>query len=690
MINDFLTVFKWWLYILLIGIPFIPLTNFIFKDFFDKGYLFSKTISIIILSYTIWLLSSLKILTFSRFSILFILILFMVFAAAFSIHKRYLNLEKLNIQSLKIFILEELLFLAGLLFWSYVRGFNPKINGLEKYMDFGFVNALLKCNYMPPADIWFAGNNINYYYFGHYICAFLTKLSQIPSSYTYNLMLASIFSFTLCLTFSIVSNMTHLKGKTNFKKVIIAGIISALLITFGGTLHTFIYTAGIHVQQYIGLFKGTIKPYFYADATRYIGYNPSTNDKTIHEFPLYSFVVSDLHGHVSDIPFVLTFIAILLNFFSDNTNKLRNNISIAIMSLLLATFYMTNTWDYPMYLMAAGFTLLYLGIKKYNNIASAFGYAVINGIILVAVSQILVLPFTLKFKQIANGVGLVAAHTPLYQLAVLWGYQLFFVACFAVFLAVSKKQNNFDFKDFYTIILSACAIILVILPEVIYIIDIYGITYQRANTMFKFTYQAFIMFSIVTGYIAVQIVTNIQKRYLRNIIAVFFTLILILPMIYPFYAIKGYYGNIKPSNYKELYGLDYLNESYPDDLKVINWINTNIKNQAVILEANGDSYTDYCRISASTGNPTIIGWYAHEWLWRGYSDELNNRVNEVKTVYESDNLQETKKIIHKYNVKYIVIGKLERNKFTKLNENKLKGLGKVVFKSNDTYLIKLQ
>ena len=38
--------------------------------------------------------------------------------------------------------------------------------------------------------------------------------------------------------------------------------------------------------------------YWYPNATRFI-------HNTIHEFPLYSFVVSDLHGHVLDIPIVL-------------------------------------------------------------------------------------------------------------------------------------------------------------------------------------------------------------------------------------------------------------------------------------------------------------------------------------------------------------------------------------------------
>ena len=52
--------------------------------------------------------------------------------------------------------------------------------------------------------------------------------------------------------------------------------------------------------------------YWFPDATRYIGYNPyREEDRTIHEFPCYSFVLGDLHAHVVNIIFVLLVIALL-------------------------------------------------------------------------------------------------------------------------------------------------------------------------------------------------------------------------------------------------------------------------------------------------------------------------------------------------------------------------------------------
>lgn len=770
MIHDFSLVFQFWLWILLLTVPFIPLTNYIFKNFFDKGYLFSKTIGIIISSFILWFLSSLKIAPFERVSIFVIIIILYVavFALLFKIKKVNKLSELLNKKDLKIFIAEEILFLIGICFWSYVRGFKPEINGLEKYMDFGFINALLKSKYMPPIDIWFAGKNINYYYYGHYICAFLTKLSGIPSSYTYNIMLATVFSFCLCLTFSIASNMTFIKEKMNFKKIIIAGVVSALLVTFGGSLHTFCYTAGINIEKSIGLFNGNIPNYYYPDSTRYIGYNPDTNDKTIHEFPLYSFVVADLHGHVSDIPFVLTFIALILNFFSGELTKKRFLMTEALLPIFLAVFYMTNTWDYPIYLMVAGLSIIYIAYKKYvssslssrdllnssiiyrtfdkyvfsskqdprkTNIVDidhenlikiilAILYVVVNAIIVIGVSLLISLPYILKFKQISSGIGIPwNHHSPLYQLFVLWGYQIFFVICFIMLCfrradeakmntnigvasnvvnnkkgssikkgkkPINKKKININEDiDAFAIILSICAVFLVFLPEVIFVKDIYGDTYERANTMFKFTYQSFIMFGILVGFIVVQLVCNIKEKGRKILYSAAFTIILALPMMYPFYAIYQDYGSLKASNYKGLDGVAYLKDKSQDDLNIVNWLDQNVKYQTPILEANGDSYTDYGRISSITGNPTILGWFAHEWLWRGYNNELNNRVTEVQTVYECADIDNAKKILKKYNIKYIVVGNLERTKFTGINEANLSSLGTVTYSSNDEYVIKV-
>ena len=137
MINDILLVLQWWTVLFGIGIIFLPFTSLFFSKFGDFGYIFSKTLGIIIISYTIYLLSFLHVVPFSTTSIF--LVLWLYFLINVIVLKKQ-NLKKLLFQKKKIFLVQECIFLSAILIWSYVRAFQPDINGLEKFMDFGFVN----------------------------------------------------------------------------------------------------------------------------------------------------------------------------------------------------------------------------------------------------------------------------------------------------------------------------------------------------------------------------------------------------------------------------------------------------------------------------------------------------------------------------------------------------------------------
>jgi YYY domain-containing protein len=705
MSGDLFLITKWWLYILLIGVLFLPLTQKYFRPFFDKGYGFSKVVGILVLSYSSWLLTSLGVIGSDKIYSIAIPLALIPIAAFMCKGSNILRDIKENIH---IILFEELLFMGMLFLWCYVRGLQPDIYGLEKYMDFGFVNAILRADSMPPIDIWFAGKGINYYYFGHYICAYLIKLSGIEPAISYNLMIATLFSLSFLLTFSLASNLLYMMKRFSVKKLMIAGLIAASLLSFGGNLHSFLYGYGV---------LGDSSTYYYPNSTRYIGYNPSTDDKTIHEFPTYSFIVSDLHGHVSDIPTVLTFMAIILGCFTAGEGIGHLGFGkVVLLGFLLSTIYMTNTWDYPIYITVLAITMLYRHTHIYFNTLKPTNPIIKTlAVVLaaIALSQVFALPYSLKFEGISAGVGLVHYRTPLYQMAILWGYQLFYVLCFTVFLIISTRERmkvrhkecsalsskeswlgrlvkNIAVPDMLCLIICCCGLGLLLIPEIVYVTDIYSSGYHRANTMFKLTYQAFIMFCIVAGYIVVRIPSALRNRSSKALTAIILLIVYLLPMSYFPLALKGYYTTWKPSNYKGIDGLQFLESKHPEDYGVIEWLNANVNGQPTILEAHGDSYTNYGRISMSTGLPTVQGWFVHEWLWRNDKNEPLNRGKEVQTVYESQDIDAVWDIIRKYDIQYIIVGDLEREKFVTLNEEKLVSLGEVVFESGNTKVIRVR
>ena len=745
MFSDLGNILPWWLAIFGLGLVFLPLTRKFFANFFDQGYLFAKVLSLLFSAYLVWLLASLKILPFTQPTILLIiaigvitnlLIFFRRRGATPSADGHYPPL-------LLIFIFEELMFFITLVAWSFLRGFQPNIQGLEKFMDFGFVNSILRSKFFPPADMWFAGETINYYYFGHFVTAFLTKLTGIDPAVSYNLMIATLFAFTFSLTFSLTGNLIYL-SRRHWKLIILGGLISALLISLGTNLHSAYYNfkMGILKKPYC---DGSLF-YWYPNATRYIGYCPNVEDKTIHEFPSYSFIVSDLHGHVINIPFVMLFLALALNlliFLKSDSKKTFNFflfckevlISNLPISLTLAVMFMTNQWDFPIYLIILGFVLLLAYFLNFGFVWRTLVRAITLGGAILLMSIPFLLPFQLNFKPIVQGIAFVRTRSLPHQLLILWGAPWFFGLTFWLFLfghrlkpkQIFTKENlikwlskilgvGIELKsqkspsptanypahqglvltgrkplvtDFFVLILFAVATLLIIIPEIIYVKDIYIASYHRANTMFKLTYQSFIMFSIGTGYIIIRLLSSLRKSLIKNIFFILSLLFFICLMFYPFYSIRGYYGDLRRQNYQGLYGLKFLQTAYPDDYQAVLWLNKNIKGQPVVLEAVGDSYTDYERISMATGLPTIEGWLVHEWLWRGGFDEPGERSSEVQTIYESKDSYQTKILLQKYKVKYLILGQMETEKYPNLYTKKFDSLGKKVFESGQTVIFEL-
>ena len=126
------------------------------------------------------------------------------------------------------------------------------------------------------------------------------------------------------------------------------------------------------------------------------------------------------------------------------------------------------------------------------------------------------------------------------------------------------------------------------------------------------------------------------------------------------------YRDWMPGKYRGLDASAFMKNQNSDDAEMVDFINNNIEGHPVILERAGLSYTYYNRMSVFTGNPTVVGWKTHEWLWRCNGqiekcpEEVDERIRDIETVYTSDNADEIKAILEKYNVDYIYIGECER------------------------------
>lgn len=663
------SIVNWWLIIFLGGVIALPLTNRLFPNCSDRGYAYSKIIALAVFSLPIWYLSSLHILPFATSSITVLLIpgLVLLFLT-FLLLNNSLQTITTHYNTLPLIILEELLFSLAFLFWLFIRSQEPSLASLEKPMDFGIINSVLRTDFFPPRDMWLSGFSLNYYYYGHLIVALLIKVSGVIPEIGYNLMLATLFALTFIATFSLGLNFLR-QHKLHISVPLLLGFLTAAFVTLFGNLHPiFAYLKGAG-------------GYWYPDATRFI-------PRTIHEFPLYSFVVADLHGHVLDIPFVLLTIALTFQLWSELHQKppiKTQVVQISFFGILLGILYMTNSLDAVIYLSLFGFLVLYeILTDKKDPLTKALVYWSKVFSVVGAGFLISCLPFLLTFNPFINGMALAPEKSPFWQLFILWGSFLPFIIGF---LYLSHRGGRTKSPtDIFIAGAGLTAILLVIFPEIVYFKDIYT-TQPRANTMFKFTYQAFIIFALITPYTFFRLMDFLKTRPIKRFLCFsLFIFITVISGTYPVYAIRGYYGNL--TNHADLNGIAFIKRVNPDDFAAIKWLKNNVIGQPIILEAVGESYSEFGRISANTGLPTVFGWSVHEWLWRKSSRYGSERTPEIQLIYSTINLSEARELLKKYKVDYVFVGELERKKYP-VSETKFNQLGKLIFSSGQTRIYQL-
>ncbi len=197
----------------------------------------------------------------------------------------------------------------------------------------------------------------------------------------------------------------------------------------------------------------------------------------------------------------------------------------------------------------------------------------------------------------------------------------------------------------FALAMAALALLLIMGPELFRILDLFN---NRMNTVFKLSYQAWALFAVVGAFALYYIVSrfNGMNPVLRlaaygwaGVVAVG----LLASFYYPLAA--AYTKSSAPSGNAILDGLAYIEASNPSERFGIQWLKDNAGADDRIVEAVGDSYSEYGRISSSTGIPTVLGWKFHEEQWRGSRKLFEGREEDVRALYQTANLEEARGIL---------------------------------------------
>ncbi|RLT22887.1 MAG: hypothetical protein DWI30_04885 [Chloroflexi bacterium] len=425
----------------------------------------------------------------------------------------------------------------------------------------------------------------------------------------------------------------------------------------------------------------------------------------ITEFPFFSFWLGDMHPHVMALPFVLLLMALALRRAHGDLPDL------FLPALLLGLLYPLNSWDYPTYMLLYVGAVVWFGLRNMQT-WQAMGKEI--AIVAVA-SYAWYLPFHLSYHSLVGGAdpltdvplisslsryfGPAPARTEFHGLFIMFG--LFLVPIlFAVARMTRTKQERImlavtlavgvlgAFSGFVSITaipltalvlylifmrtdtspmvaiwlgMTAIAALLCLAVDVVYVRDVFS---SRMNTVFKFYYQVWVIWS-VAGVLAAWYVWQVGQRWWRVGVVASTIPLLLAALVYPAATVGK---ELMVDRTGTLAGRTPRDN--PDGgSESIAWLRANAPAGAVIVEGVGGQYDiegkGFGGVSASTGLPAVMGWPGHEDQWRGGHLEAKNQIvardQDVRTIYSSGDETVVRPLLEKYHVRYVYVGPTERD-----------------------------
>lgn len=767
----FIGVLVWYLFIFVLGLFAYPITRLALPGLKQYAYPLSRVVGLILLAWISWMSGSVGV-PYTRVSISVAVVLIAVAGVSLWVKRREEFKDDWSANR-RFFVLAEIVFLSFFLIDLLIRLGNSDMwhpsKGGERPMDFSYFNAVLRSTSFPPYDPWYAGGYINYYYYGFVLAGTPVKLLGIVPSIAYNFILPTWFALVAIGAFVVgYSVVEGRKGADQnderpdlFDVRLVAGLSASFMTILLGNLGTIqavfnalqriVAPGGLvpadanFVQRWGWAFQGVWKMFteqallplgrgeWYWNPSRVIPPGPGNE---ITEFPLFTFLYSDLHAHMLVMPLVLFIIAWAFSFVRSR-GKLTIGEWIAVLgigALAIGALKPTNTWDLYTYFLLAAIAMAYtlytnFEWKGYFNLPAWLGKTiVVIGLIglLYILGSLFYLPFSQWFGQAYNSVAYwEASRTPFSSYFTQWGLFLFIITTWLawetrewmaatpvshlsrlgkyvlwieialailiamlLFFAVEGVKIGFlalplafwaaililrpdqpDTKRFIFFLIGT-ALVITIAVELISLVGDIG----RMNTIFKLYLQAWMMLA-VSAAAALGYLLNVfpfwrlrwrtifqTGLYLLLAGAFMFTLTATSDKIADRMTVDAPHSldGMNYMNYSELWDGQVMDLS--QDYRAIRWLQDNVEGSPVIVEANCSEYRWCTRMTIYTGLPGVVGWNWHQRQQRGiFSNQVQDRVNEVGTFYSTTDILAARAFLAKYDVKYIIVGQLERN-----------------------------
>ncbi|HLI69687.1 MAG TPA: DUF2298 domain-containing protein [Ktedonobacteraceae bacterium] len=441
-----LELLQMWAMMEALGLIFLPLTVSVFHNLPDRGWAFTKAVGLSVLAFCIWLpLMCFQFLPFSRLFICGVLLILVALNILGFLRMRKALWELVCSHYLYILV-TELIFFGMVLLLGWLRSYGPQISNFEMFMDEGFLAAIMRSPHFPPADMWYAGQPINYYYYAHYNIALLAKLLGQSPSVAFNTGISMFFGLTAVSLFGVTANVVAWARYRRRQRQQAAGTANArpdrVLPSMNGAIPFGVLSillgevlGNLAATQTWWQSHGDLPDYYWFNASRVIV-------NTINEFPAFSFLLSCFHAHVLALAFTIVGAGLAFNLFLEHRGLglqafgrgWRLPLTLGTTALMIGSLYAMNGWDYPTYL---GLVLVCLALQQWIAHGSRWSWELVLDAFtacaaLGALSFFLFTPFYLNFVSPAQGLGLLGPNdrTPLVDEILIYGIFAFIFISF--------------------------------------------------------------------------------------------------------------------------------------------------------------------------------------------------------------------------------------------------------------------
>ena len=242
-------------------------------------------------------------------------------------------------------------------------------------------------------------------------------------------------------------------------------------------------------------------------------------------------------------------------------------------------------------------------------------------------------------------------------------------------LLLMLQKNITEIKR-YVFFLIGVSLFASMLVEMVHLLGDIG----RMNVVFKFYNQIWVMLSICAAFGLSCTISMIRRENLSgNVVRIYRGAGCVLVFCAFLYTVFA--GTDKMTDRMSdraphtLDGMKYMETSsywqdgfYMDlaeDYAAIRWMQENIQGSPVIVEASPTEYKFGSRYTVYTGLPGVVGWNYHQRQQRGPASNLVwERVNGIHDFYNKPDLLSAKEFLDKYNVKYIIVGQMEKGMYS--------------------------